>query len=243
MSRKLIAIFTALLLAASLCACGDKGGKGEETTEDNRIEIPTGEDTTAEDTTKDDEGQTTESQTQTPTDNFEECNDTVYILVPTKAANLRTAPSLNASTVALSLENGTELQRIGVNNDGWSKVIYNDQEYFIKTSCIVSETELSGFVAASGTITVTGNFNIRIAPNTANDPVGNFAEGDSFEVIAVNETTGWYKIYLETETYTGEAYVAILPEYMEGEVVVETETTGNEDTTAEEILTETPGEE
>ena len=93
---------------------------------------------------------------------------------------------------------------------------------------------ISGFVAASGTVTVSGNFNVRIAPTSSNDLVGNFAEGDSFEVIAVNETTGWYKINFEGTYYTGEAYVAIIPEYMEGDVVVE----GAEDTTAEETTVE-----
>ncbi len=243
MSRKLIAIFTALLLAASLCACGDKGGKGEETTEDNRIEIPTGEDTTAEDTTKGDVEQTTESQTQTPADSFEKCNDTVYVLVGNNAANLRTSPSMNDSAIATSVENGTELERVAVSNDGWSKVVYNDETYYIKTSCVITTSSLEGFVAATGTVTVSGSFNVRIAPSTNNDAVGTLAVGDTIEVIAVNETTGWYKINFDGVYYTGEAYVYIDTDYMEGEVVVETETAGNEDTTADEILTETPGEE
>lgn len=237
MNRKLIAIFTALLLAASLCACNN-GNQGEETTENNKIEIPSGEGTTAEGTTQKEDEQTTEPQVSA--DTFEEVNDTVYILVPTGAANLRTSPSMSASAVALSLVNGTELHRIGINNDGWSKVTYNEKEYYIKTSCIVSESEMSGFVAAEGTIKVTGNFNVRIAPNTANDPIGNFAEGDTFEVIAVNETSGWYKIHLENDVYTGDAYVAIVPEYMEGKVTIldveQTETTA-ESTSAEEATT------
>lgn len=242
MSRKLIAIFTALLLAASLCACGDNGGN-EETTEDNRIEIPSGEDTTAEDTTKEDVEQTTESQTQTPADSFEECSDTVYVLVGNNAANLRTSPSMNDSAIATSVENGTELERVAVSNDGWSKVVYNDETYYIKTSCVITTSDLDGFVAATGTVTVSGSFNVRIAPSTNNDAVGTLVAGDTIEVIAVNETTGWYKINFDGVYYTGEAYVYIDSDYMEGEVVVETETTGNEDTTAGETLTETPGEE
>lgn len=231
MNRKLIAIFTALLLAASLCACNN-GGNGEETTDGNRIEIPTGGD----ETTAGEGNNTTDETTndQVSTGEFEDMNDTVYILVPTGAANLRTAPSMSSSSVALSLVNGTELKRTGVNNDGWSKVTYNDKEYYIKTSCIVSETEISGFVAASGTITVSGNVNIRIAPNTANDPLGTLAEGDTFEVIAVNTQSGWYKIHLESDNYTGDAYVAILTDYMKGDVVIE----GAEDTTVEETTVE-----
>lgn len=231
MNRKLIAIFTALLLAASLCACNN-GGTGEETTDDNRIEIPTGD----EDTSVDEGDDTTEGTTegQVSTDEFEEVNDTVYILVLNQAANLRKSPSMSDSAIALSVSNGTELQRVGVNGDGWSKVTYNDETYYVKTSCVISNTDLDGFVAASGTVTVSGNFNVRIAPTSSNDLVGNFAEGDSFEVIAVNETTGWYKINFEGTYYTGEAYVAIIPEYMEGDVVVE----GAEDTTAEETTVE-----
>ena len=243
MSRKLIAIFTALLLAASLCACNNGNNGDESTTEDNRIEIPSGEDSTTEDTTKGDTEQTTESQTQTPADSFEECNDTVYVLTKDNAANLRISPSMNASAIATSVVNGTELKRVAVSNDGWSKVVYNDETYYIKTSCVVWESMFEGYVAATGTVTLSGNCYVRIAPTSTNDPVGTLAAGDTIEVIAVNETTGWYKINFDGVYYTGEAYVYINADYMEGEVVVETETAGNDDTTAAESLTETPGEE
>ena len=137
MNRKIIAIFTALLLAASLCACNN-GNKGDETTtEDNKIEIPSGEDTTADDTTKGDD-QTTESESGAVVDNFEECNDTVSVLVGNGAANLRKSPSMNDSAIALSVVNGTELERVAVSSDGWSKVNYNNETYYIKTSCTIS---------------------------------------------------------------------------------------------------------
>ena len=70
MNRKLIAIFTALILAASLCAC-NTGGAGEETTDGNRIEIPTGD----EDTSANNGGDTTEDTTAEVTvsvDDFED---------------------------------------------------------------------------------------------------------------------------------------------------------------------------
>ena len=232
MNRKLIAIFTALLLAASLCAC-NTGGAGEETTDDNRIEIPTGD----EGTSANNGGDTTEDTTAEVTvsvEDFEEIDDTVYILVLNKAVNLRKSPSMSDSAIALSVSNGTELKRTGVNGDGWSRVTYKDETYYVKTSCVISNTDLDGFVAASGTVTVSGNFNVRIAPSSSNDLVGNYAKGDSFEVIAVNQTTGWYKVNFTGLYYTGEAYVAIIPKYMKGNVVIE----GAEDTTAEETTTE-----
>lgn len=200
------------------------------------VSTPTTEDTTKE---EDDNEQTTESQSQAVVDNFEECNDTVCVLVGSTAANLRTSPSMNDSAIATSVENGTELERVAVSNDGWSKVVYNDETYYIKTFCVITTSDLEGFVPASGTVTVSGSFNVRIAPSTNNDAVGYLAEGDTIQVIAVNETTGWYKINFEGTYYTGETYVYIDSDYMKGEVVVETETTGNEATTADEILTET----
>ena len=58
-------------------------------------------------------------------------------------------------------------------------------------------------------------------------------EGDTIEVIGINETTGWYLINFEGAYYTGKAYVYIDSEYMEGEVVVD----GAEDTTAADTTT------
>ncbi len=200
------------------------------------VSTPTTEDTTKE---EDDNEQTTESQSQAVVDNFEECNDTVCVLVGSTAANLRTSPSMNDSAIATSVENGTELERVAVSNDGWSKVVYNDETYYLKTACVVWESMFEGFVAATGTVTLSAPFNVRIAPSTNNDAVGTLVAGDTIEVIAVNETTGWYKINYDGTYYTGEAYVYIDSDYMEGEVVVKNEMAGNETTTAEEPITKT----
>lgn len=49
-------------------------------------------------------------------------------LVTAKSAtNIRTAPSLDESDIVYTLKNGEYLERIGVRQDGWSKLVYKDQ--------------------------------------------------------------------------------------------------------------------
>ena len=63
---------------------------------------------------------------------FEALNDTVYIIVDT--ANLRRGPS-TATEIMANLNKGASLTRIGKNAE-WSKVLYNNNQYFVHNSCI-----------------------------------------------------------------------------------------------------------
>ncbi|MBE6685077.1 MAG: SH3 domain-containing protein [Ruminococcaceae bacterium] len=256
MSRKLIAIFTALLLAASLCACGDKGGKGEETTDNNKIEIPSGEDTTAEDTTAEDttaEGTKDNDDTNNSTDTeignpgkyeYVDCDEAVYVNNPGSAVTLRSAEYEAKGSVS----HGTELKRIGLSTDEanyWSKIVYEGETYYVASKYL---TDISnpdeGFVAVDKIVVVndlTGSLNIRNLPTFNGSQIIGWAQaGEETKVIAENTETGWYKV--EFVAYGGEIMTGYIKSGADN-FVAETETTGNEDTTAGEILTETPGEE
>ena len=143
MTKKLIAIFMAILLIVSLCACNDPN-TDEETTSGKTINIQT-EDTTGTDATE----ITTETETELPTESETETDDpdeienpgeytytefdtpeTVYVLSATGAATLRAGDY----TIITSLANGASLERTGISNGAngfWSQVVYEGQTCYI----------------------------------------------------------------------------------------------------------------
>ena len=64
-------------------------------------------------------------------DGFEKVDEQVTAKSKT---NLRTAPDLQESEIVYTLENGEYLQRIGVSQNGWSKLLYNGEVVYAVTS-------------------------------------------------------------------------------------------------------------
>ena len=52
--------------------------------------------------------------------------------------NLRTQPSTQNSQVVYLLKNGEYVKRIGISNNGWSKLEYNGQIVYAITSYLTS---------------------------------------------------------------------------------------------------------
>lgn len=216
MNRKFIAIFTALLLAASLCACNDKNPKGDETDTGNTINIgvQTGDETGNE--TESGSGEENQSATEGETDpvvelTFTEQKDTVYVISSTNQVNLRSEPVVTDSTARLVVENGEELQRIAISTDGsWSKVVYDGGEYYIKSTYVTTLKDVNaGFTEVSKTLYLTvDSLYVRIAPDMSNEAIDTIYKGNKVEVIAENTETGWYKIKF-AGAYANEGYVAI----------------------------------
>lgn len=238
MSRKLIAIFTALLLAASLCACGDKGGNGEETTDNNKIDIPSGEDTSAEGTTAEGEGnEGTNNGSSSEIGNpgkyeYAECDETVYVNNPGSAVTLRTADYESKGSIA----HGTELKRIGLSTDEanyWSKVVYEDETYYVASKYLTDISDPDeGFVEVDKIVIVndqTGSLNIRNLPTfNGSQVIGWALAGEETKVIAENTETGWYKV--EFVAYGGETMTGYIKSGADN-FVTETETTSEDITT------------
>ena len=231
MNRRLLAIISALLISASLCACS--GGKEEETT-GNKIDVPPQEETSSE-TETDEQG----SQIKPPVADeapgeleYTAKDGKVYILHENGAVNLRNADG----SVFKSFDNGTAFDRVAVSKDGeWTKVKYEDKEYYVVTSCITDLRDLDeGFAKVEKTLKLkTAALSIRMSPETTGRVVGYYNEGDEVKVIAENTTTGWYKV--EFTAYGGETtigYVASDAKYYETDETTEAATTGSEETTA-----------
>ena len=208
MNRKLIAILTALLLTASLCACGDKNPEND-TQSGNKININTEAPAGNENESVEN---TTEAATTEPVELvFSEKKDTVYVISSTNQVNLRSEPVVTDATARLVVDNGAELQRIAISQDGsWSKVIYNGDEYYIKSTYVTTLKDLNeGFTEVSKTLYLTvESLYVRIAPDMGNEAIDTIYKGNKVEVVAENTESGWYKIKF-AGTYATEGYVAI----------------------------------
>lgn len=202
MSRKLLAILSALLIAASLVACNNGGD--EETTDDNKIDINQETGTGDEDS----EDETDEYGSEIGSGNveigdpgeysYDERNETVYVNNPDSAVTLRSA----TYEAKGSISHGTELKRIGISTDGtnyWSKVVYNDEEYYVASAFLTDIKDADeGFVEVTKTVTLNEAnvtyLNIRNVPSMNSSIIGSFTVGDEIKVVAENTTTGWYKV-------------------------------------------------
>ena len=122
--KKIISLALAILMiamAVSMVAC-KKDDEGDSTPADTNSGIPS--------------ASTPAADESTPADGtsdvvFTDCDEKVYV-VDVAAVNLRSAPNYEDTAKAVSVNFATELRRIG-KSDEWSKVVYNDVEYFVVT--------------------------------------------------------------------------------------------------------------
>ena len=243
MSRKLFAILMALIIAASLVACNNEEEDGERSTS-GKTDVTTesgAESGTDGEVVTDEEGNEigtgAAANSAVPGElNYVESVETVYILHSNKAVNLRNADG----TVFKSFNNGTELKKIAISENGeWTKVVYEEKEYYIISSGVTTLADLdAGFEEADLTLVVAATaLKIRIAPDFENthDAIGFYQQGDTVKVIGVNNTNPdepWYKVeFVNNEGETKTGFIASNVEYF----VVETEAATS---TATEAVTE-----
>lgn len=208
MSKKIIAIVAALLIAASLCACGNKNKN--EGDENNTIDLGTnnGTDNPVE---SGDEIGTGNTEIGDPGEySYTDCDQTVYVNNPDSAVSLR------SETYELkgSVPHGTELHRIGLSTDEanyWSKVIYEEETYYVASKFLTTlKNADEGFVNVDKTVVVsdeTGSLNIRNLPTfDGSQVIGWAVAGIEIKVVAENAETGWYKIEFVPYGSTEAAY-------------------------------------
>ena len=217
MSRKLLAILTALLIAASLCACNN--GENEETTDDTSININQETESKADES----DNETGEHGSEIGTGSTEigdpgeysytECSEVVYVNNPASAVTLRS----ETYEAKGSVPHGTQLTRIGLSTDEanyWSKIKYNDEEYYVASkflTTIDANNPDEGFVEGEKTVVVndsTGSLNIRNVPSMESTVIGHAIAGTDIKVIAENTETGWYKVeFVDANGETAVGYI------------------------------------
>lgn len=124
--------------------------------------------------------------------------------------NLRTLPTTESESVG-KLNSGEFLERTAVSNKGWSRLIYNGQIVYAKTSLLSNEVveqtkpteppvSNDGYKAVDEQVTAKEETNLRTKPTTeGSEVVHKLLKGEYVRRIGVH-TNGWSKIEYNGQT-------------------------------------------
>ena len=70
---------------------------------------------------------------------YEEVNEKVFVVSP---VNVRSGPS-KSNNVLSTLSTGDTVTRVGIGENGWSKVVYGDQEAYVVSQCLSKKNPLT----------------------------------------------------------------------------------------------------
>lgn len=115
------------------------------------------------------------------------------IVKTTTTVNVRKSDSATADCLGQATK-GTQLTRVEDKANGWSRIIYQGSEAFIK-SCYLEVVETVSDVKIIGSVTADKVVNVRADASTAANKVGIAYPGQTFELIG--ETDGWCKVIFE----------------------------------------------
>ena len=127
-----------------------------------------------------------------PVENEEPLQNQVVnqIVRTTDTVNVRSSDSEEADRIGKAQE-GTELKRIEEKINGWSKVIFEGREAYIKSDYL--EVVTTGVTTESTeTVTATTNVNVRSQASQDSERLGSAQEGNSYNLLEVQGE--WYKI-------------------------------------------------
>lgn len=155
------------------------------------------------DTPSETEGTDTEGEAQN-TDNTENggnpaegaeqaeapAENVVQYATATTTVNVRSSDSEQADKLG-KVSGGTRLQVLEQKVNGWSKVLYEGKEGFIKSEYL-QLTESADGTESIGTVTASTNINVRASASEDAERLGVLAGGESVDLLA-NEN-GWCKI-------------------------------------------------
>lgn len=143
-------------------------------------------------------GETQPAETEVSGESEEPLENKVVnqIVRTTDTVNVRSSDSEEADKIGKA-QAGTELTRIEDRVNGWSKVIFEDREAFIKSDYLeVITTEVT--VEPIGTVTATTNVNIRSQASQESEKLGTAQAGNSYNLL--EDQGEWYKIEFDGKT-------------------------------------------
>ena len=229
--KKLAAILATVMVAGTLMvACGSEEAVVEEVvtteatveatveateeattveaTEEATTEVATTEEATTEAATE--EATTEVATTEEPSS---ENDSTTKIVAATDVVNMRSSDSEIADKVGKA-QIGDRFKLLEQRANGWSKVLADGQEVFIKSDYleIVEETPaentetepqeaqaVNTSLGSDGYVTATTTVNVRAAANQTSEKLGKVYQGERLELIA-NQADGWCKIKYKGKT-------------------------------------------
>ena len=257
MKKTISMILAALLIAASLASC--RGSNEENTTEGNKININTNQtteendsDITEDNTVEKTEENSSEAETDKVVDKnsdpgeheYIQQNDIIIVMTPGNVLPFRSG----SFEYIGEFTNGTMLRRIAISEDGrWSKIVVGDIEGYVATRNVTTYNPAdNGFTEFDTAYTAAVTINVRIYPGFPEGAdnseslcnlAGQIAEGSLIEIVAYDETLGWYKInYTPAEGVLSGDYAYEFFIKADDSYFVETK----EEETTEEVTTEEP---
>jgi len=134
-------------------------------------------------------------------------NGGTFLVETTTAVNVRKSDSENADRIA-QVAGGTQLTCIEQRANGWSHVIYNDEDGYIKSDYVrVVGDDNNTTTSSNSKITVTSTVNVRDSASINGAVVGMAYAGESFELI--ERGAEWTKIVFNGKTaYVKSDYVS-----------------------------------
>lgn len=112
------------------------------------------------------------------------------IVRTTDTVNVRSSDSEEADKIGKA-QAGTELKRVEDRINGWSKVIFEDKEAYIKSDYLeVVATEVT--TEPTGTVMATTNVNVRSQASQESERIGSAQAGTSYNLL--EDQGEWYKI-------------------------------------------------
>ena len=114
---------------------------------------------------------------------------TQYVTATT-TVNVRSSDSEKADRLG-KVSGGEKLELVEQRVNGWSKVIFNGKEGYIKSEYLQVAESAAG-VETIGTVKATTNVNVRSSASETADKLGIVAGGDTLDLIA--EENGWCKV-------------------------------------------------
>lgn len=108
----------------------------------------------------------------------------------TTTVNVRSSDSERADKLG-KVTNGTRVQVQEVRVNGWTKIVFEGKDGYIKSEYLQLEESAAGYETI-GTVTATTNINVRSAASETAERLGVLAGGSTLDLIA-NEN-GWCKV-------------------------------------------------
>lgn len=130
------------------------------------------------------------AQTEEPQPTEEPVGNVVQYATATTTVNVRSSDSEQADKLG-KVSGGTTIQVLEVRVNGWTKILYEKEEGYIKSEFLEMAESAEG-LQVIGTVTATTNLNVRSAASTAAQKIGTLTGGATAELIATED--GWCKI-------------------------------------------------
>lgn len=121
--------------------------------------------------------------------------------------NLRSAPTTVDSEIVYTLKNGEYLERTGVSDQGWTRLVYNGQTVYAVSSYLTTGNEEPPkpgenitFSSADGRVTAKEETNLRSAPTTIDSEIVYTLKNGEYLERTVISVQGWTRLVYNGQT-------------------------------------------